>query len=283
MRTLEEFAIDGGATTGVIRWEPLLERTIMRYTESNTVLQDYCTIVRMPVTTMSMNIPTNKATGLAVTISEGFEVPVVTQEVGSFNVTVVKYGTGAEMTDEAVETDWLGIMGQEAITEAAKRMLRKENVDILAVILASYGDSGSATSTGTFKLEDIVAAKIKLQKSLKTTNTAGFICLVNSDQEGDLQIDGRLTTVSSAGTDETLRRGIIGQISGVRVVAVDEIPTGTAFMMDLNSKPLWFVIRKDATFERYRDVRTQVSGFTMTKWAKPAAVRTDAVYAITGC
>jgi len=40
MKTLEEFA-SGHDSTGVIRWEPYLEKQIVEYVESNSVLRDF--------------------------------------------------------------------------------------------------------------------------------------------------------------------------------------------------------------------------------------------------
>jgi len=275
MEDLRTFA-DGGFTTADIRWEVYLEKTIMRYIESNTVMRDYCFVYPLQPNTFQVRIPRNYATGLAVELAEGVEVPVVRQVTDSFDLSVIKYGTGAEMTDEAKETDWLGIMGQEQITEAAKRMLRKENADILAVLLAGAGDSGNSLDLNELSYEDLVLAQTKLINKLYDPD----VVLVNADQYADLRVDERFTDVSKSGSDQTLRRGVIGRVADMDIVILHEMPSGTAIMMDTSEKPLWFVQRQGMKIGRYRNERRQLDGFVVTAWAKPAVVKPDAIYKI---
>jgi hypothetical protein len=278
MEDIQTFA-DGGYTSGTIRWEPYLEKTIMRYIESSSVLRNYCFIYPMPLNTFTVRIPRNYATGLAVEIEEGSEIPVVRQLTDTFDLSVIKYGTGAEMTDEAKETDWLGILGQEQVTESAKRMLRKENSDVMAVMLAGAQHSGAASSAGTLKVEDLVTAKTHLIKAYHKPD----VVFVNPDQYADLQIDERFIDASRSGSTQTLREGVVGRVSGLDLVVLPELTTGTAIMWDSNANPLWLVERQGVRIGRYRNERRQVDGFVMTRWAKPAMVRGDAVYKITGC
>lgn len=278
MDDLRTFA-DGGFTTADIRWEIYLERTIQRYVESKTVMRNFCFLYPLQPNTFVARIPRNYATGLAVELAEGVEVPVVRQVTDSFDITVIKYGTGAEMTDEAKETDWLGILGQEQIVEAAKRMLRKENADILAVLLAGAGDSGSSGTSGVLKYEDLVLAQTAMINNLQDPD----VVIVNADQYADLRIDERFTDVSKSGTDQTLRRGVIGRVADMDIVILHEMPSGTAIMMDTDEKPLWFVQRQGMKIGRYRNERRQLDGFVVTAWAKPAVVKPDAIYKITNC
>ena len=278
MEKIEAFA-EGGSTSGDIRWEPFLDREIMRYIESNSVMRDYAFIRPMPLNTFSMRIPRNFTTGLAVEVAEGSEIPVVRPVTDTFDLSVVKYGTGAEMTDEAKETDWLGILGQEQVTEAAKRMLRKENADILTVLLAGVGSSQAATTTGTLKVEDIVLCKTDLIKRFYKPN----VIIVNPDQYADLQVDERFIDASRSGSDQTLREGVVGRVSGLDVVTLPEMPTGTAVMMDSSVNPLWLVERQGTRSAQYRNERRQVDGFVVYRWAKPAMVRGLATRKITSC
>jgi N4-gp56 family major capsid protein len=278
MEKIEAFA-DGGVTSGDIRWEPYLERRIMEYIESNSVLREFCFVYPMPINTFTVRIPRNYATGLAVEVAEGSEIPVVRQVTDSFDLTVTKYGTGGEMTDEAKETDWLGILGQAQIDEAAKRMLRKENADIMTVLLAGIGSSQSATTAGTLKVEDIVLCKTELIKRFYNPD----ILIVNPDQYADLQVDERFIDASRSGSTQTLREGVVGRVSGLDLVILPEMPSGTAVMMDSSVNPLWLVERQGARSAQYRNERRQVSGFVTYRWAKPAMVRGEATRKITNC
>jgi N4-gp56 family major capsid protein len=278
MEKIETFA-DGGVSSGDIRWEPYLERQIMEYIESNSVMRNFCFVYQIPITTFTARIPRNYATGLAVEVAEGSEIPVVRQVTDSFDLTVVKYGTGAEMTDEAKETDWLGILGQAQVDEAAKRMLRKENADIMTVLLAGHGISQSATTSGTLKVEDIVLCKTDLIKRFYNPD----VLIVNPDQYADLQVDERFIDASRSGSTQTLREGVVGRVSGLDLVILPELPSGTAIMMDSTVNPLWLVERQGIRSAQYRNVRRQVDGFVMYRWAKPAMVRGAATRKITSC
>lgn len=278
MEQIEVFA-EGGVTSGQIRTEPYLERKIMKYIESKSVLRNICFVYPMPLNTFSVRIPRDYATGLATEVAEGTEIPVVRQVTDSFDLSVIKYGTGAEMTDEAKETDWLGILGQAQVEESAKRMLRKENADIMTVLEAGFPNSGAAGTSGTLKLEDVVAAKVYLQKKFYNPD----VLLVNPDQYADLQVDERFIDASRSGTTQTLREGVVGRVSGIDLIVIPELTAGTAIMMDTSVNPLWLVERQGVRIGRYRNERRQVDGFVMTRWAKPAMVRNQAGYKITGC
>lgn len=281
METMETFA-DGGFTTANTRWEIYLEKSIMEYIESNTVMRNFCYIYPVPLTTFTARIPTDQATGLAVELAEGAEVPVVRQETSSFDVKVIKYGTGAFMTDEDKEVDWLGILGQRQVTEAGKRMLRKENADILAVLLAGAGDSSPASTTGTLKYEDLVLARADMINNTYA-NYKPDLVLVNADQEADLQVDERFTDASKSGTTQTLREGVVGRIAGMDVVSLPEMPTGTAILMDTAEDPLWLAVRQSIRTEQERLPRRQADAFYVTTWEKPVVTKPDAIYKITSC
>ena len=138
LQSVTTFA-EGGFYTGDIAWQPFLEQTVLQYIENMSVLKKYCKVYPLPTNTWTVKIPRNYPTGMATEVNEGSEIPRVRQVTDSFELSVIKYGTGGEMTDEAKETDWLGILGQTQIEEASKRMLRKQNHDIAAVLLAGYG------------------------------------------------------------------------------------------------------------------------------------------------
>jgi hypothetical protein len=278
MFDIEAFA-DGGYTSTDIRWEPYLEHTIIQYIMSNTVMRNYCFIYPLPENTFSVRVPRNYTTGLAMTLGEGQQIPVVRQVTDNFDLSVVKYGTGAEMTDEAKETDWLGILGEAQVIEAAKRMLRKENVDILAVLLAGAMYSQNALTPGKLAYEDVVMGRAFMFNKLRQPD----VVFANADQYADLQIDTRFTDYLRAGTTETLREGVVGRVSGTDFVVLPEMPSGTAIMMDTSKNPLWFVERQGMRIGRYRIERRQVDGFVVSAWAKPAMVRPDCVYKIQNC
>jgi N4-gp56 family major capsid protein len=252
---------------------PYLERTVMQYIENMSVLRKYCKTYPLASNTWVVKIPRNYPSGMAVEVNEGSEIPRVKQMTDSFEISVIKYGTGGEMTDESKETDWLGILGQSQIEEAAKRMLRKENSDIATVLLAGYGTIMPTSDIGKLKYEDIVFLKTALLKKQVQPD----VVLCNPDEYADLQIDDRFIDASKSGSDRTLREGSVGRVAGMDLVPLLEIPSGMVIMIDTSLNPLWFVMRQSMKIARQRDEERQLDSFFMTAYAKPAVVRSDAI------
>lgn len=276
MKNVTEFA-EGGFYTGDIAWQPFLEQTVMQYIENMSVLRDYCKIYPLPSNTWTVKIPRNYPTGMAVEVNEGSEIPRVRQITDNFELSVVKYGTGGEMSDESKETDWLGILGQTQIEEAAKRMLRKQNHDISSVLLGGYGTIMSSTNVDKVAYEDFVLLRTRMLKKQVTPD----VVLCNPDEYADLQVDERFIDASRSGSTLTLREGSVGRVSGMDLVPLIEIPSGTCIMMDTSQNPLWLVERQAVRIARDRDEERQIDSFFMTAYAKPAVVKPDAIGMLT--
>jgi N4-gp56 family major capsid protein len=277
MQDIERFAgEEGGFTTGDVRWEPYLERVLLEYIEKMSILRNYVQVLPIPIGTWSMKIPRNYPTGMAVDLSEGSEIPRVRQVVDVFELSVAKYGTAAEMTDEAKETDWLGILGRGQMQEAAKRMQRKQDYDIADVMLNGYETSVDADTSGQLQYEDVVSLKTEMIKKDIDPNTM----LVNPDEYADLQIDDRFVNFYQSGTDQTLRNGVVGRVAGIDLVPTRFIPAGFCLMMDTSLNPVVMVTRSDVRVAQTRDEERQVDAFFMTAWSKPAVVRPVALGAI---
>lgn len=289
MKPIESFA--QGLTTGSdIRWETYLEKMMIEYVESSSVLRNYCYVYNLPLSTYNVKIARDYPTGMAEEIAEGAPIPVIMPASDTFILDTVQIGTGAEMTDASIQVDWNGQLGEKQIVEAGKRMLRKENYDIANIMLANAGNTTTAsaigsdlglsgTTTNVLKYEDLVYASTQLKKQFYHPDTA----FINPDQEMDLQIDERFVMYSQSGSDQTLREGTIGRVAGLNVVTIPEIPTGTALIADLSVDPIWLVQRQDLEIESYRDTPRKSSGFVVTRWEAPAVVKPNALYKITGC
>jgi hypothetical protein len=275
MKSAKYFA-DGGITTGDIRWEPWLERKIMQYLERMSVLRQYCMQYPLPPNTWVVKIPRNYPTGMATEISEGSEIPRVRQITDSFELSVIKYGTGGEMTDEAKETDWLGILGRAQIEEASKRMVRKLNHDISTVLQTGYGTAMNSTEVNKVIFEDFVLLKTAMIKKQMNPDVA----LCNPDEYADLQVDDRFVNFYQSGSDQTLREGVVGRVAGLDLVPLPEIPAGLVIMIDTSQNPIWLVERQTVRIAKDRDEERQIDSFYMTAWAKPAVVRPDALGAL---
>lgn len=278
MEDIERFAgEEGGFTTGDVRWEPYLEQVLQEYIEKMSILRNYVQVLPIPIGTWTMKIPRNYPTRMAVDLSEGSEIPRVRQVVDSFELSVAKYGTAAEMTDEAKETDWLGILGRMQMEEAAKRMQRKQDYDISAVMLNGYETSIESSAADKLQYEDVVELKTEMIKKEVDPNTM----LVNPDEYADLQVDDRFVNFYQSGSDQTLRQGVVGRVAGIDLVPTKFIPAGFCLMMDTSLNPVVMVTRSGVRVAQTRDEERQVDAFFMTAWSKPAVVRPVALGAIT--
>lgn len=274
MQDINYFA-EGSTSTGDIRWEPYLEKKIMEYIEQESILRNYVFDYPLPQNTFVVKIPRNYPTGAAVEVSEGSEIPRVRMPTDTFELSVVKYGTGGEMTDEAKETDWLGILGREQIDEAARRLLRKENNDIVNVMLTAPQTILPTTTSLTY--EDIVDLKTEMIK-LQTNPDVLFVA---PDNYAQLEKDQEFLAASHFGDGTLFKEGVVGRVSGLDVVMVPEIPKDVALMMDTSLKPVWLVRREGVRIGRMRDEERQVDSFFLTMWEKPAVVRSQALGMIT--
>lgn len=274
MQDINYFA-EGSTSTGDIRWEPYLEKKIMEYIEQESILRNYVFDYPLPQNTFVVKIPRNYPTGAAVEVSEGSEIPRVRMPTDTLELSVVKYGTGGEMTDEAKETDWLGILGREQIDEAARRLLRKENNDIVNVMLTAPQTILPTTTSLTY--EGIVDLKTKMIK-LQTNPDVLFVA---PDNYAQLEKDQQFLAASNFGDGTLFKEGVVGRVSGLDVVMVPEIPKDVALMMDTSLKPVWLVRREGVRIGRMRDEERQVDSFFLTMWEKPAVVRPQALGMIT--
>jgi hypothetical protein len=262
----------GGNTTGTVRWEKYLEKDIEDYLESNSILRQFCYIYRLQ-NTFTANLPKANSTGLAVEIVEGAEIPAVRQVISTVDVKVAANGTAIEMTDEAKMVDWYGDLAERELEEAKRRMLRKENSDIMTTMLA-----GAATSTDSYDtslgFDDITDAKTYLRKRLYNPTTV----FVNPDEYSDLVKDDDFRDYSASNTTAPLREGTVGgRIAGLDIVEIPEITEGVVLVADMSVRPVWLVVLQELKAEAFRINDERTDKVQMWTYEKPAVLKTEAI------
>ena len=278
MQKIENFA-KGGSSTKTNRWEPYLEKIIEDYLESNSILRQFCFIYRIEGTYVA-NIPQSSSSGMSVEAVEGTEIPAKRQVIGTVDVKVSQNGDAIQMTDESKKLDFYGDLAKREADECLRRMLRKENFDISAVMMAGAGDSQNADTAGILTFEDIVDAKTELRKKFYNPN----VIFVNPDQYADLVKADEFRDYSQSGSTAPLRQGTVGgTIAGLNVIELPEVPTGTALVVDTSANPLWLVVLQDLQFEAYRIPERRTDRVDVTAYQKPAILKPDAIFAITNC
>lgn len=262
---------DGGNTTGTVRWEKYLEKDIEDYLESNSILRQFCYIYRLQ-NTFTANLPRATSTGLAVEIVEGAEIPAVRQVLSTVDIKVAANGTAIEMTDEAKMVDWYGDLAERELEEAKRRMLRKENSDIMTTL-----EAGATSSTDSYDtslgFDDIVDAKTYLSKLFYNPDTV----LVNPDEYADIVKDDDFRDYSKSNTLAPLREGTIGgRIAGLNVVEVPELTSGVVLVADMSVRPLWLVVLQELKAEAFRINDERTDKVQMWTYEKPAVLRPQA-------
>lgn len=278
MRTIDDFTdYPGASSSNIIRWEPYLEKSIEGYLESNSILRQFCYIYRLNGT-YTANLPRSHATGMAVEIVEGGEIPAARQVITTVDVKVTANGTAIELTDESKMVDWYGDLAAREVEEAAKRMLRKENNDIITTLNGAAVTTVETINSGYLDFEDILDSKTALRKTFYNPDTL----LVAPDEYIDIVKDDRFLDFSQSNSLAPLREGTIGgRVAGINVVEVPEITAGTAYMVDFSASPLWLVVLQDMQVESFRIPDRRMDKVQMYCYEKPAVLKPEAIRKIT--
>jgi hypothetical protein len=273
MKTLEEFA-QASTTSGQIRWEPYLEKAIDGYMESKSILRQLCYIYRLNGT-YTANIPRNYATGNAVEIVEGMEIPSVRQVLSTVDVKVSANGTAIEISDESKMLDWYGDLAARELEEALKRMLRKENTDIINTLSGASAIDAETDTSGSLAFEDILDLKVKMEGTPYWAEPK--VLLVGPTDYATLVKDAQFVDYSQSNTTDPLRKGTVGgQIAGIDLVQIPEI-TDYAYMMDMSQNPLWLVLLQDIQAEAFRIPDQRKEKVQITQYQKPAVLKPNAI------
>ena len=276
MQQINNFA-GGGTTSGAVRWEPELYKVIQGYLESNSVLRQLCYIHRIS-NTLTANIPRSESSGIAVEIVEGMESPAARQVIGTVDIKVSANGTAIQMSDEAKLLDWYGDLAARELEEAAKRMLRKENLDIMNTLVAGAATSVETDEIGIMGIDDLLDSSTYMKKEYLNPD----VVYVNPDEYSGFVRLKEFRDFSQSGTTLPLREGVIGgRIVGLNILEIPEIPSGTAIMSDTSKAPLWLVILQDLQTEAFRIPDERSDKVQMWTYEKPAVLRPEALRKIT--
>ncbi len=268
MQSIEEFS---GITSSKIRWEPYLEKMILEEIEALSNLRDICFPYRISGT-FTANIPKSQSTGKAVEAVEATEIPAVRQVISTVDVKVVANATAIEFSDEAEMVDFYGGLMERELKEAVKRMVRKENEDIINTLIAGAGSQTNGLYT-QITYEDITYAKAYLRKQGINPDTV----LVGPDEYAQLLNDVRVLTLSDTNEQAYNEGRLNARIAGMRLVEVPEMPPKTVIVMDTSVNPLWLVLLDDMKVEAFRDYDRRTKKVQMIAYEKPAVLRPEAI------
>ncbi len=273
MKTIAELA--GASSSGNIRWEPLLLKVVEGYLESNSIFRQFCKIFPLE-NTYTANIPRSFSTGEAVEIVEGMEIPAVRQVLSTVDVKVTANGTAFEISDEAKRLNFYGDLVASELEEAMKRMLRKENQDIVNTLAGASGTvTADVEEDGLLQFSDIVDLRVKMEGNPYWAQPN--LMLISPERYADLVKDDMFVDFSQSNTLSPLREGTVGgNIAGINVVPIPEIQ-GFGYMMDMSQNPLWLVVLQDVVAEAFRLHDNRTEKVQITSYQKPAVLKPHAI------
>lgn len=271
-RELVNFA-GGGAVVADNRFDPELSEEITQYIEQESDFRQFIRVVK--VNTYYVTLPRKWATGIAVEITEGAEIPKARDVYDQLSFNLRQIGTGIKMTYE--EQQMMGFDPNYFQTEARRaneRLLKKENNDIREVMMSGAGYN-VMTAAETLTFNDVVDAK-----TLMRENPYGMepdMILMSERTYADLLKDEDFKTYSYSGIAGVKQDGQFGErIAGLTIKIIPELED-TVFIIDSTKQPIILVTMNGVHTEKYRLNETREDVLDLTYWEKPAVVRPDAI------
>jgi hypothetical protein len=271
-KSLASFA-GGGAVVHDNRFDPKLSEDILKFIEDHSDFRQFVRVV--PTDTYSLTLPRKWNSGIAVEIVEGAEIPKFRDVFDAVTLNVRAIATGIKMTDE--EQKMMGFDPNYFQTEgqrATERLLKKENDDIAAVLLAGAGNVIGATGS-VLKFEDVLEAKTQMTES--PYQVEPDVIIMSQRSYNDLLLDPNFSRYSYSGRAGAFATGDVGQeIDGMRIHIIKEVGDNV-YLID-SSKDWAVLLQMDSVHtESYRLPETREDVLDILLYEKPAVLRPDAI------
>jgi len=271
-KSLASFA-GGGAVVHDNRFDPKLSEDILKFIEDHSDFRQFVRVV--PTDTYSLTLPRKWNSGIAVEIVEGAEIPKFRDVFDAVTLNVRAIATGIKMTDE--EQKMMGFDPNYFQTEgqrATERLLKKENDDIAATLLAGAGNIIESVNN-TLKFEDVLEAKTQMTES--PYQVEPDVIIMSQRSYNDLLLDPNFSRYSYSGRVGALATGDVGQeIDGMRIHIIKEVGDNV-YLID-SSKDWAVLLQMDSVHtEFYRLPETREDVLDILLYEKPAVLRPDAV------
>ena len=271
-KSLASFA-GGGAVVHDNRFDPELSEDILQFIEDHSDFRQFVRVV--PTDTYSLTLPRRWNSGIAVEIVEGAEIPKFRDVFDAVTLNVRAIATGIKMTDE--EQKMMGFDPNYFQTEgqrATERLLKKENDDIAATLLAGAGNI-IASSEHKLTFEDVLEAKTRMTES--PYQIEPNIIIMSQRSYNDLMMDENFNRYCYSGQAGVRKTGDIGkEIDGMTVHIIKEVGDNV-YLID-STKDWAVLLQMDGVHtESYRLPETREDVLDILLYEKPAVLRPDAV------
>lgn len=270
MQTINNYAQAPQTSEGYYRNNNYIEPGIIKFLEDESALRQFFVPKKMQGV-LSKTYIVEREEGIAVQIVGNAEVPRAEDVRRRFTVNLHRNATGYKITDDdkKINRDDPGWESRK-MEAALRRLLKKENKDIMDCFFAAARTVTSLTSSDDFDVEAIgetVADMITYARS----NTQGYMMLepdailMPYSMFIELQRDPKFRFIPeiyqnlliNATLNGSSNRGILygdtGQVvQGLRIITVNEL-TNTAIIIDSQKDAFWLCEDEEPRINAYRD------------------------------
>lgn len=242
---------------------------VIKYLEEESDLRQFFTPKKMNGV-LSKSFKVEKEEGMAVQIAGNSEVPREEDVRRLFTVYLHRNATGYKIDDDdkKINRDDTGYEARK-MEAAMRRMLKKENKDIMDVMFAAAQTITTIPAAGSFDVEsiaDTVATMIKnARQGINHLSLEPDVILMPYQLFVELQKDPKFQFVPEiyqhilldAKLKEGGNRGILygetGQtVAGLRIITINELDN-TAIILDSTKDSLWLCEDEEPKISKYRD------------------------------
>lgn len=205
----------------------------------------------------TITLPYYNSIGAATLVPEGTDIPISQLTESTKEVTIVKYGKGVQLTDEAVLSSYGDPVG-EAVDQIAKAIAQAVDNNILA-LMASGAAASMTTQAAALTADGIAEALTLFGEDIDGEK----VLLVNPL---DYQMI-RKATVWIPGTEigaAMIVRGAVGMIHGCQVVVSNKLTAANCAYI-VKPGALGIYNKRDIFVEKDRDIINKSTVITADK------------------
>jgi len=212
----------------------------------------------------TVTLPYFNYIGAASQVSEGYDIPIKKLTKSTTQVTIVKYGIAAQLTDEAVLSGYGDPMGEVTTQITASIADSVDNVLLAALAANSASAQNYQTSGSTVELApaDIPLALAKFGED----NDGEKVLLVTPDFYAKLLGDNWIPASEIAANVKI--RGTVGMAYGCQVMISNRLKAGGSLYI-VKPGALALFIKRDTMVEMDRDILNQSTVIAGSKLFAP--------------
>ena len=212
----------------------------------------------------TVTLPYFNYIGAASQVSEGYDIPIKQLTKSTTQVTIVKYGIAAQLTDEAVLSGYGDPMGEVTTQITASIADSVDNVLLAALAANSASAQNYQTSGSTVELApaDIPLALAKFGED----NDGEKVLLVTPDFYAKLLGDNWIPASEIAANVKI--RGTVGMAYGCQVMISNRLKAGGSLYI-VKPGALALFIKRDTMVEMDRDILNQSTVIAGSKLFAP--------------